>query len=140
MDTALSPAEPLWTPSAGQIAKSNLTRFQHWLSSERNIYLMDARALYDWSIRASEEFWSAIADFFGVHFRHAATSVLQQGQGPQETRWFPGATLNYAEHLLRSGSQKSGLNSQATAALFCSEFEDSFQTKALTHAELLNVV
>ena len=87
MDTAFSPAEPLWTPSAEQIAKSNLTRFQHWLSSERNIYLMDAGALYDWSIRGPEEFWSAIADFFGVRFQQAATSVLQQGRGPQETRW-----------------------------------------------------
>jgi acetoacetyl-CoA synthetase len=93
MDTAFSSAEPLWMPSAEKIAKGNLTRFQHWLSSERNIYLMDAGALYDSSIRSAEEFWSAVADFFGARFQHAATRVLRQGEGPQETRWFPGATL-----------------------------------------------
>ena len=140
MDTAFSPAEPLWAPSTEQIAKSNLTRFQHWLSSERNIFLMDAGALYDWSIRSSEEFWSAITDFFGVRFQHAATSVLQQGEGPQQTRWFPGATLNYAEHILRSGPEKTGLNNEGTAVLFRSEFGDSPQREALTRAELLSDV
>jgi acetoacetyl-CoA synthetase len=140
MDTAFSPEEPLWTPSAEQIAKSNLTRFKHWLSSERLVYLMDARALYDWSIRESEGFWSAIADFFGVRFQHDAASVLRQGQRPQETRWFPDATLNYAEHLLRSGPEKAGVSGERTAVLFCSEYGDSPQRQALTRVELSNAV
>jgi acetoacetyl-CoA synthetase len=140
MDTARHTVEPLWRPRADQIDKSNLTRFQAWLSAERQVYLKDAEALYDWSIRESEAFWSAIADFFDVRFHRAATSVLQRGQNPLETRWFPGATLNYAEHLLRFGSERVGLNNEETAVLFYMEFGALPARQLLTRAELLSAV
>jgi acetoacetyl-CoA synthetase len=140
MGTDFQTAEPLWQPRAGQITKSNLTRFQAWLLAERQIWLKDARALYDWSIRESEAFWSAIADFFDVRFQTAASSILQRGQSPLETCWFPGATLNYAEHLLRFGSEKGRANKEETAVLFCTEFGALPEGRLLTRGELLSAV
>jgi acetoacetyl-CoA synthetase len=137
MDTAFQTVEPLWRPRADRIAKSNLTRFQAWLSAERQIYLKDAEALYGWSIRESEAFWSAIADFFDVRFQSAATSILQHGQSPLETCWFPDATLNYAEHLLRFGSEKVGTNQEKTAIFFGTELGER---RVLTRGELLSAV
>src|ERR1700737_4504106 len=140
MDTGDRVVEPLWRPRADQIGKSNLTRFQRWLSSERQLHLHDAGALYDWSIRESEAFWSAIADFFDVRFHRVADTVLDRAVDPLQTRWFPGATLNYAEHLLRFGSDEAGANSEETAVLFCAECGTSPGTRRLTRAELANAV
>ncbi|HEX7193805.1 MAG TPA: acetoacetate--CoA ligase [Chthoniobacterales bacterium] len=140
MDTAYGTAEALWYPAPERIAGSNLKRFQRWLSLERGIELKDAGALFEWSIRESEAFWSAIAVFFGVRFHREPTSVLEHGRGPAETRWFPGATLNYAEHLLRFGPEGAGINDKDTAVLFCSEYGTSVPRCVLTRAELLNAV
>lgn len=79
-----------------------MARFREWLRSERGVDLPDYRATWRWSVSDLEGFWSAIADFFDVAFHDRAERVL-----PEETmpgaRWFPGATLNYAEHALRDG-------------------------------------
>jgi acetoacetyl-CoA synthetase len=140
MDTGDRAVEPLWRPRADKIGKSNLTRFQRWLSSERKLHLNDAGALYDWSVRESEAFWSAVADFFDVRFHRAADTVLHRDPDPLQTRWFPGATLNYAEHLLRFGSDEAGVNSEETAILFCAECGTSAGTRRLTRAALTNAV
>ncbi len=140
MDTTYGTAEALWQPAPERIARSNLKRFQRWLFLERGIELKDAGALFDWSIRESEAFWNAIAAFFGVRFHREPTSVLEHGRGPGETRWFPGATLNYAEHLLRFGPEGAGISDQDTAVLFCSEYGTSAPRSVLTRAELLNAV
>ena len=140
MDSALQTADRLWEPRASQIAKSNLTQFQAWLSTERQICLKDAAALYDWSIRESEAFWSAIADFFHVQFQSAPTSILRRGENPLETRWFTGAALNYAEHLLGFGSEKIGASNQETAVIFCTEPGALPERRLLTRAELLSAV
>jgi acetoacetyl-CoA synthetase len=140
MDTGDRAVKPLWRPRADQVGKSNLTRFQRWLSSERQLHLNDAGALYDWSIRESEAFWSEIADFFDVRFHCAADAVLRRALDPLQTRWFPGATLNYAEHLLRFGSDEAGVNNEETAVFFCSECGTSPGTQRLTRGELVNAV
>src|SRR5262245_57937102 len=139
MDTACG-LKALWQPDPERIARSNLKQFKRWLSLEPVIELKDAGALFDWSIRESEAFWSAIADFFGVRFHRAASSVLEQGRGPLETRWFPGATLNYAEHLLQDGPQRAGTNDQNTAVLCCSEYGAAAPRSELSRAQLLDAV
>ena len=140
MDTDNQTEEPLWQPPAAQIARSNLTRFQAWLYAKRQICLKDAEALYGWSIREPEAFWSAIAAFFDVPFRTPATSVLERRQGSLESRWFPGATLNYAEHLLRFGSEKGHENRDEAAVFFYSESGFLPEGRVLTRGELLSAV
>ena len=139
MNNADSTVEPLWQPSADRISKSCLGRFQGWLSAKRQKDLKDAPALYDWSIREPEEFWSAIVDFFGVKFHRPGKSILERAQDPVETRWFPGATLNYAEHLLRVDPERIGLREKETAVLFSSESGAS-PKRSLSRAQLANDV
>src|SRR5271157_3359299 len=103
MGTIPQTLEPLWRPHRDQITNSNLTRFQRWLHDERGLDLNDHRALYDWSVRDLDGFWRTIADFFGVRFHTAAERVLHRDTDPLRTRWFPGGTVNYAEHMLRFG-------------------------------------
>lgn len=64
--------------------------------------------LYTWSVTEIEEFWQTIWDYFEVRSHSPHTSVLKERVMPH-ARWFPGATLNYAEHSLGSEVQSDDL-------------------------------
>jgi acetoacetyl-CoA synthetase len=121
MESAPSTEQPLWRPHADQISQSNLARFCQWLRERRSLDLKDHRSLYDWSVGDLEGFWSAIAEFFAVRFHTPAERVLQRDEDPIHTKWFPGGTLNYTEHLLRFGSPEIGRSDHRPAAIFCTE-------------------
>ena len=101
---------PLWTPSPADVARANLTRFM--AANAREAQASDYGALYAWSIRQPEEFWSAVWKFCGVVADADAQgspwrSILigAQRMAPPDPklgpRWFDGARLNFAENLLR---------------------------------------
>jgi acetoacetyl-CoA synthetase len=54
-----------------------------------------------WSVENLEDFWQEVWDHFEVisHSPHTAVFAERTMPGAQ---WFPGATLNYAEHVFRS--------------------------------------
>ncbi|MBV9104512.1 MAG: hypothetical protein JO313_00665, partial [Verrucomicrobia bacterium] len=137
METVPLPAEPLWQPHPDQISDSNLARFRDWLRAKRFLDLEDHRALYDWSIRDLEGFWSAIAEFFNVRFDTPPERVLQRDVDPVRTKWFPGGTLNYAEHLLRFGSSAICDSGSQEAVLFCTEPGVPEDRQVLTRTELV---
>src|SRR5690606_28439904 len=57
--------------------------------------------LHAWSVENREAFWQAIVDFFEIRFHTPGECVLREGPAMPDAQWFPGATLNFAEHLLR---------------------------------------
>jgi acetoacetyl-CoA synthetase len=132
--------EPLWRPHRDQILDSNLMRFQRWLHDERGLDLSDHRALYDWSVRNLDAFWRAIADFFDVRFDTAAERVLDRHTDPLQTRWFPGGTLNYAEHMLRFGLNDVPIADTRPAVLYCAEPGEPDNRQVLTRKELIDQV
>ncbi|MEE8249562.1 MAG: acetoacetate--CoA ligase, partial [Gammaproteobacteria bacterium] len=91
--------ESIWQPSRRRIVASNmqrfLTRHRRKLSSE------DYPGLYQWSIDEPEAFWAAAWEFFGIRSMSGYTSVLDDRQRMPGAVWFEGATLNYADNLLR---------------------------------------
>ncbi len=106
--------ELLWTPTAAQIEDANLTRFAKWLARERGLHFANYDALWRWSVTELEEFWQAIWDYFGVESSAPHTRVLGKREMPG-AEWFPGARLNYAQHVLRN--ERAG----GDALLFMSE-------------------
>ena len=140
MGTIPQTLEPLWRPHRDQITNSNLTRFQRWLHDERGLDLNDHRALYDWSVRDLDGFWGAIADFFGVRFHTAAERVLHRDPDPLRTRWFPGGTVNYAEHMLRFGLNEVPVTDDRLAVLSCAEPGEPDNRQALSRKELIEQV
>jgi acetoacetyl-CoA synthetase len=90
----------LWTPDAARLEHAELTRFMRWLATERHLHFADYEALRAWSVTAVEDFWVAIVEFFDIRFSTPHRCVLEHRDMPG-ARWFPGARLNFAEHLLR---------------------------------------
>ncbi|SFW30890.1 acetoacetyl-CoA synthetase [Pseudomonas sp. NFACC19-2] len=93
--------QPLWTPSAERIAASRMDAFRRFINDRHALRLADYPALHAWSVEQREAFWQAIVDFFQIHFHAPAELVLCEGPAMPDAQWFPGATLNFAEHLLR---------------------------------------
>jgi acetoacetyl-CoA synthetase len=122
--------ELLWQPDPARVTSSGVVRFRDWLRAERGVDLADYDALWRWSVDDLPAFWSAVADFRGVRFHQPPTAVLGSTEMPG-ARWFPGATLNYAEHALAHGADDD------LAVIF--EREDGLGSR-LTFGELRSTV
>ncbi len=114
----------LWTPSREQREASRLAHYLRWLKRERGIDCADYAAAHAFSVRDLPGFWQSVWDYFEVIGHGRARTVLE-GAMPH-ARWFPGATLNYAENALRRRDAH-------TAVIFRSESGERLE---LSYAEL----
>ena len=94
----------LWTPSPELVAKSRMRDYMDWLARERGLVFQSYAELHDYSTRDLAGFWQSIWDYFRV-IGHAPHHSVIEGQMPH-VQWFPGATLNYAEHALRDRGER----------------------------------
>lgn len=90
----------LWTPPADVRQRSRIGDYLRWLYAERGLDFADYDALWRWSVTDLDGFWRSIWDYFQV-ISHTAPTATVEGTAMPGTRWFAGATLNYAEHVLR---------------------------------------
>jgi len=93
--------ELLWRPDPTR--DNGMTAFRSWLRSERDHDFPDYESLWEWSVSDLEGFWGAVASYFDVKFHTPFDRVLGSSEMPG-AQWFPGSTLNYAEHALRRGA------------------------------------
>lgn len=94
-------SEILWQPDAQRIARSRMDAFRREVNQRHSLKLDGYPALHQWSIEQRPAFWQAIVDFFDIRFHTQPDAVLREGAEMPSAEWFPGATLNLAEHLLR---------------------------------------
>jgi acetoacetyl-CoA synthetase len=79
---------------------SEIGRFLSWVERERGLRFEAYEELHRWSVTDLTGFWSAIWECFGVRSHTPYEAVLRRREMPG-AEWFPGATLNYAEHTLK---------------------------------------
>src|SRR4051794_2202529 len=91
----------LWKPTDEDVERATLTRFARWVEERRGSAFDDYAALWEWSVSDLEGFWSAVWDFAEVRAHTPYEAVLGRREMPG-AEWFPGATLNFAEHVLRA--------------------------------------
>tara|TARA_R110002020_G_scaffold2447_3_gene11486 strand:- start:58481 stop:60385 length:1905 start_codon:yes stop_codon:yes gene_type:complete len=83
--------------------------FRRFVNQRHALALANYSALHAWSINERADFWQAIVDYFEVHFSQAPSQVLSEQPGMPDASWFPGARLNFAEHLLRRRDEHPAL-------------------------------
>ncbi|KHA70591.1 acetoacetyl-CoA synthetase [Pseudomonas chlororaphis] len=120
----------LWQPDANRIAKSRMDAFRRAVNQRHSLKLDDYPALHQWSVDQRAEFWQAIVDVFDIRFHTQPDAVLREGAQMPDAEWFPGATLNFAEHLLRRRDDAVAVVSVA----------ENGQREQLTWAELAEQV
>jgi acetoacetyl-CoA synthetase len=130
--TTQNPA-PLWQPTPERAAEARITRFQAWAAEHHGAPADGGYpALHRWSVEELEAFWKAVTEWFDVRFSTPFTRVLGDRSMPGAT-WFPGATLNYAEHALRAAADRPG-----EPALI--HVDESHEQRPVTWAELARQV
>jgi acetoacetyl-CoA synthetase len=91
--------KPLWSPHEAAIAASPMTVFRQWCAARFSVELVDHDAFHQWSITDRASFWSAVWDYCEVKGDKGQTALINP-DSMMETRFFPEATLNFAENLL----------------------------------------
>ena len=106
-------------------------RYVAWLASERGLSFDGYDALWRWSVDEPGAFWLSIWDFFEVRAHAQPAAPLTSATMPG-AEWFPGATLNYAEHALRLPGREPGdvvligrSQTRAPSALTSAELRDA---------------
>ena len=117
MATQFRGDSPLWEPSEGAKQQANLTHYMQWLRSEKGLRFDTRDQLWQWSVDHLEDFWASIWEYFHIKASKPYTAVLVERKMPGAS-WFPGAELNFAEHVFRSAT------SDHPALLFRSERQD----------------
>lgn len=99
--------QALWTPALDNINESNMTQFINFVNLKYGLKLCNYDELYDWSIKYIANFWEDIWQFMDVIYEQPYKSVISKVNSSlpdsdiRNYRWFKGATLNFAENLLK---------------------------------------
>ncbi|GJF26241.1 acetoacetate--CoA ligase [Streptomyces sp. HO565] len=121
--------QPLWQPDPQRIAQARITGFQTWAAEHHGAPAEGGyAALHRWSVDELDTFWKAVTEWFDVRFSAPYARVLGDRSMPG-AQWFPGATLNYAEHALRAAATRA----DEPALLYVDE---SHETTPVTWAQL----
>jgi acetoacetyl-CoA synthetase len=119
-------SEALWTPSPERVIKANMTEFLRYVEERGGPPVPDYSSdsywqLHEWSVNNPERFWSLTWRFCGI-IGHRGTGggaervgIGLDKMGPPDPekgpRWFPDASLNFAENLLRFTDDVPALSS-----------------------------
>ena len=98
---AITEGTIMWEPTQELIEQSNLVHYMKWLKETKGVQLGNYQELWKWSVEELEEFWSSIWDYCDIKASQPYTKVLASKEMPG-AKWFPGAHLNYAEHVFRN--------------------------------------
>jgi acetoacetyl-CoA synthetase len=99
--------KPLWTPSSTQVAQAPLTAFMAAAGARAGQSFTNYAELHAWSISEREAFWDLVWDFCGV-IGDKGGRVLVDGDSMPGAQFYPDASLNFAENLLRgSGNDEA---------------------------------
>jgi acetoacetyl-CoA synthetase len=89
----------LWEPPADLRQSTEIGRFMEFAERRNGLSLAGYEDLWRWSVQDLEGFWGAIWEFFELRSHADFERVLASREMPGAA-WFPGARLNYAEHLV----------------------------------------
>ncbi|MBU0588077.1 MAG: acetoacetate--CoA ligase [Gammaproteobacteria bacterium] len=84
--------------------------YQDWLRETRGLHFENYEALWRWSVTDLDAFWQSIWDYFDLQSPTRHRAALAENCMPG-ARWFPGATVNYAQQVFRhvDAAQAAGL-------------------------------
>ena len=101
----MSRPEVVWSPPEDARDVTRIGQFMDWLAETRGLQFDSYQALWSWSTTDVEDFWGLFAEWIGVRWRDQPEAVLAERTMPGAS-WFPGGTLNFAEHALAAAAER----------------------------------
>ncbi|WP_370290029.1 acetoacetate--CoA ligase [Nocardioides sp.] len=91
--------EVVWTPPSDWRTTTRIGAFARDAEAATGRHFDDYASLWRWSVERPSEFWGRVWSHFGVASPTPVGDVLAEARMPG-ARWFAGAGVNYARHLL----------------------------------------
>jgi acetoacetyl-CoA synthetase len=91
----------LWEPSEEFKERAGISHYMRWLREEKGLSFDDYAELWEWSVTDLEGFWGSVWEYCDVRATKPYERVLARREMPG-AEWFPGAELNYAEHVFKN--------------------------------------
>ncbi|MGF6172689.1 acetoacetate--CoA ligase [Ensifer sp. 4252] len=92
--------QPLWVPGPEIREHSPMAQFIAWCGERFGKDFADYDAFHAWSVAERGDFWTAVWEHCEVIGDRGATALVN-GDRMLDARFFPEASLNFAENLLR---------------------------------------
>ncbi|MCP3903848.1 MAG: acetoacetate--CoA ligase [Planctomycetes bacterium] len=122
---------PLWTPSPERIKESNLHAFMQEVNRRHGTSFERYDELYAWSIDRIADFWELVWEFVEIRGTRGSGPVVDDPSRMPGAKWFEGATLNFAENLLRYRDDQAAIVFRGEAM---------HESRRVTYAELHRAV
>ncbi|NDV04796.1 acetoacetate--CoA ligase [Rhodococcus sp. IEGM 248] len=94
-------ADPQWVPTESDVRDAVVTDFARFVARRHGVRVDDYRALWRWSVADPAAFWQDVWDYFEIRSATDPGPALADAAMPGAV-WFPGATLNYVDHVFRN--------------------------------------
>ena len=91
----------LYAPPPDVRSRCRLGHYMDWLEQHHDRSFENYQDLWRWSVDDLEGFWASLWQYFDIIATSGYERVLESEKMPGAV-WFPGARLNYAEHVLRT--------------------------------------
>jgi acetoacetyl-CoA synthetase len=122
--------KPLWQPSTDRARSTNLHSFMQMVNERFGKDLRTYDDLYRWSVTEIPSFWEAVWNYGQIICSSGYGRVVDDATKLPGARWFAGATLNFAENLLRFRDDRIALSFRG----------EGKPTVSVTYAELYDLV
>ena len=99
----------LWKPSTEIIQQTNMFRFMSTVNEQHGRNFTQYSELYQWSIDNISDFWALLWEFVQIKASTPYTEVVDDPKRMPGAKWFAGASLNFAENLLRYRDDRTAL-------------------------------
>ncbi|MDT2009574.1 acetoacetate--CoA ligase [Rhodococcus opacus] len=107
-------ADPQWVPTEADVRDAVITDFAAFVARRHSVTVDDYRSLWHWSVSEPAAFWQDVWDYFEFRSTTDPGPALADAAMPGAV-WFPGATVNYVDHVFRNARP------DATAILYAGE-------------------
>jgi acetoacetyl-CoA synthetase len=105
----VTPDAPLWSPSPERVAGANITQFRRYLRQKGIVDAADYAALFDWTVRDPERFWSEAWEYFGIVGERGARIADRPFDMRPGAHYFPDAALNFTANVLRRADDQPAI-------------------------------
>ena len=95
----------LWEPKKDWLEKTNMYDYMQWLKTNYKVEFKDYHEFWRWSTDNLEDFWESVWKYYRIEASKPYETVLVKREMPR-AKWFPGARLNYAQHILRNETEE----------------------------------
>ncbi|MCK5840384.1 MAG: AMP-binding protein [Bacteroidales bacterium] len=99
----------LWAPGLDRVENSQMQAFMNHVNSKYGLNFDNYHELHQWSIENIADFWGTFFKFSDIVYSKEFTTIVDDASKMPDAKWFQGATLNFAENLLKHRDDRTAI-------------------------------